>query len=49
MLTVNEYFDGHVKSIASPTHRKDESFEIDADSGFDVKVDNEAVYLCLYG
>lgn len=93
MLSVNEYFDGHIKSIAFTseglpatvgvmvpgeyvfntaerekmtvvsgaltiklagetaftTYNAGESFDVPADSNFDVKVENETAYLCLYG
>ncbi|MDT8451459.1 MAG: pyrimidine/purine nucleoside phosphorylase [Gammaproteobacteria bacterium] len=93
MLTVNEYFDGHIKSIAftgetlpatvgvmAPgeyvfntaerekmtvisgvltvklpgeatftIYKTGEIFIVDANSAFDVKVENETAYLCLYG
>lgn len=93
MLTVNEYFDGHIKSIAFTsetlpatvgvmvpgeyvfntaerekmivvsgaltvklpgeasftTYKTGEDFIVAANSAFDVKVENETAYLCLYG
>ncbi len=93
MLTINEYFDGHIKSIAFTSetlpatvgvmapgeyvfntaeretmtvvsgaltvklpgeatftiYEAGENFIVAANSAFDVKVDNETAYLCLYG
>ena len=31
------------------TYRAGESFDVDANSAFDVKVETETAYLCLYG
>ncbi|MCW8830197.1 MAG: pyrimidine/purine nucleoside phosphorylase, partial [Gammaproteobacteria bacterium] len=31
------------------TYRAGESFEVEANSTFDVKVETETAYLCLYG
>jgi len=93
MLTINEYFDGNIKSIAFKTdtlpatvgvmvpgdyvfntddkeemtivsgaltiklagenefttYNAGESFKVEANSAFDVKVETETAYLCLYG